>query len=333
MKLLHVLAWVSVFYSFFFFYEELVERLRPLIRPRIHWDGSICILRDLREKLESGFLPENKEWEFLKRIEPPWGYLCFENLSELRQGGIPVVPTLVRFEKMLSEQRKADQDARSKSAQAWGQAAVCGAVVPLIALALYFLVPGLNEMGGSWLLLSGFAVLLDAFAMLWMITLAESARWAGLRPDRRDWWVSAICFSERLLGSLRSGTPADLAWSKAVPHLRQQSQDLALFWGADIWSEPAHANVRFETSERALINHGSRIRKAIQISVYEGRGCSERIEAAIESLRLELTSEVDRQLQLLPTQALKPLFFCVAPSILMLLVFAFGLTWERWVLV
>ena len=47
----------------------------------------------------------------------------------------------------------------------------------------------------------------------------------------------------------------------------------------------------------------------------EGRPCLERAEAALLGLRQDMKAQVERELSLLPTRALKPLFIFVAPSL------------------
>ncbi|MEN9723600.1 MAG: hypothetical protein RJB38_1586 [Pseudomonadota bacterium] len=302
-----------------------------LPRSRPHWDEALCLVRDLREKLESGWLPSEEHWQSLSALEPPWGELAIETISEFRAQGIAVTPTLRRLEKIFDDQKKADHRARARSAQAWGQAVVCGAIVPLISAALFFLVPGLIDLGWKWLWVTAIALFLDAIAMAWMLSLAEAARWAGISKDRRCWWGAAHSFGERLLGSLRGGLPADLAWSRAVPQLQRLAPDLLTAWGADLWSPaPGLRSLASDSASRRIAEQGESLRRAIQASIYEGKGCAERIEASFAALQAELECEVERQIQLLSTRALKPLFLLVAPSVLLLLVLAFSLSWSSW---
>jgi hypothetical protein len=114
--------------------------------------------------------------------------------------------------------------------------------------------------------------------------------------------------------------------------LVRQAPALASAWGADLWSESVvhFSGSASDQSSRILISQGEVFKKTIRASIFEGRGCSERIEAGIEALRSEFGHQVQREIGLLSTRALKPLFVLVAPSILFLLVVAFGLTWEKW---
>ena len=328
--MIHLFAWVLGGVAILFFSVELVPVFRILSEASGSEERALLVLRDLREKLESGWLPSEDEWKLLGSLEEPWGPLAKECISDLRENGIPIVPTIRRLEVAIGAQKKAMQEARSRSAQAWGQALLCGAIVPGVALALYFLVPGLSAVGFKWWVCSLFAFFLDGVALLWMIRLADSARWAGLEENRREWWPAVFCFGERLLGALRGGIPADLAWSAALPQVYRQAPNLIPFWGADLWSESRAPGAGLERAAVSVLDFGTVLRKAIQTSIYEGRGCTERIEAALEALRIELSCEVERQIQLLSTRALQPLFLCVAPSVLLLLIFAFWLSFESW---
>jgi hypothetical protein len=110
------------------------------------------------------------------------------------------------------------------------------------------------------------------------------------------------------------------------------SPQLALEWGATIWqvrSENGSTTHAKSLSARdLLIQVGSLIKKAVQLSMMEGRPCTERVESTLEALRQQLRASVDRELSLLQTRALKPLFLCVAPTIFALLAFGLAMSWS-----
>ena len=128
---------------------------------------------------------------------------------------------------------------------------------------------------------------------------------------------------------VRSGTPADIAWTRAHELLLEQAPGLATRWGATVWTDPAKLQPPKSSAALALIDFGSALRRSVQASVMEGRPCGERIEGALAGLRQELRSQIDRELSVLPTRALKPLFFFVAPSVLGLLFFGMYLSWSE----
>jgi hypothetical protein len=81
--------------------------------------------------------------------------------------------------------------------------------------------------------------------------------------------------------------------------------------------------------ELSLMEAGINLKKAIQISLVEGRPCSERVESAAQSLRQEVQAKIDTELSKLPARALKPLFIFVAPSALALFAGGFFLAWDK----
>jgi hypothetical protein len=292
------------------------RRFRPQSASGL--ESARLLLKDLRESLLAGELPGREQWLQVSRIPEPWGPLIEESLSELRESGLPVVPTLERMEALLAGQITAASQARARSAQAWGQAVICGSFVPIVAMALYFLLPGVAQLGLAWWLLTLLACLMSAGAMLWMLSLCTHAQWAGLGESNRSCWPALLCFCERLLSSLRAGVPADLAWARALPQISRQASTLVLHWGAEFWlPRPVAA---FSGGTMGLLEQwGQVLRESLQRSVLEGRPCTERLETSLSALRQEWDSRVERELSLLGTRALKPLFLLVAPSLLGLL--------------
>jgi len=57
----------------------------------------------------------------------------------------------------------------------------------------------------------------------------------------------------------------------------------------------------------------------------EGRPCVEKVEGILSALSLEMKSHVERELALLSTRALKPLFVFVAPGLLSILIYGIWL--------
>ena len=102
-----------------------------------------------------------------------------------------------------------------------------------------------------------------------------------------------------------------------MPQLALQAQHLVLAWGAELWSSSQKAV--------ALGSHGwmeawgDELRSHLQRSVMEGRPCTERVESALAAIRMDWNARVEKELQLLATRALKPLFFLVAPALFGLL--------------
>ncbi len=290
-------------------------------RTEAQLDRIVALYTNLQETLESGALPEAAHWTALGTLPTPWGELSRSTLELLRARGAAVLPTLRRLRELARSQRSTLAQARARSAQALAQAGVCAALVPAFGWALAALLPGVSGRAGLWFGLCVGALALAAGGALWMIQLAERARWGGLGRDEQPWPLAAAATVERFLALLRGGEPPDLAWTRAVEHLGREAPALARAWGASAWGtdgEPVSPRERAEASAggRLLLGFGGELRRALQASVLEGRPCSERTEAQLTALQRDLGAQVDRELTLLATRTLKPLFLCIAPALL-----------------
>jgi hypothetical protein len=283
------------------------------------------LLHELQETLEAGLVPEPARWDSVGALTPPWGPLAQESLRELRARGGALLPTLRRLRRLADDQLTALKLARSRAAQALAQAAGCALVAPVFAAVLYVLLPGLDERPLAWIAASAGAVVLSGAGALWLLAMAESARWGGLGGTKREWMLASLCAGERFLALVRAGTPPDLAWTRTVDGLDARDADLAALWGRTVWVEALPAPVG---PAAAIAAAAQALRKGIQVSLLEGRPCLERAEATLEALRRDHAAQVERELSLLGTRALQPLFLCVAPSLLGLLAFGVALAWE-----
>jgi hypothetical protein len=242
-----------------------------------------------------------------------------------------VLPTLKRLRALADAQTEDLLEAKARSASAMAQALTCSAMVPLLSGALYLLLPALTEHRAVWMGMSAVALAWSGVGALWLLKMAETARWAGLSRTDRPGLLSAYCTSERILALVRSGLPPDLAWSQAVEALRRGPAALSRLWCPSVWaSDPraAEPGSGEPLAVRALARAGESIRRAIQCALLEGRPSTDRIEAASGALRHEMSAAVERELSLLSTRALKPLFLCVAPSLLGLLGCAILIIWR-----
>jgi hypothetical protein len=303
---------------------------------------SVCfLLHEIEETLAAGLVPANMRWEALQTLPAPWGVLASESLLELRSCGGALLPTLKRLRALATEHDAALGEARARSSQALAQAGVCAILVPAFGSALYFLLPSLDSRAVLWCVACAIALALAGTGALWMLSMAESARWGGLPVESRAWVLAAQCAGERFLALVRSGNPADLAWTRACALLRQEAPGLAARWSASVWGSPSGGAIESQAHRKyrppangalkALEEAGDGLRKAVQVSLMEGRPCTERVETALQALRQDLRTQVERELSLLGTRALKPLFICVAPSLFALLAFGLYLSWEQMV--
>jgi hypothetical protein len=194
-------------------------------------------------------------------------------------------------------------------------------------VSLYLILPSLQQQVGIWItccVLSGSAT---GIGVLWIFKMAEEARWGGLAKNRRSWLLASQCAGERILALIRAGSPPDLAWTQICERLEHDEPGLFFAWGAILWKSP---EPRKQKSHLATLlgEAGNALRKSIQISLMDGKPCLERIESTLTSLKLEIRAQMDRELELLATRALKPLFLCVAPALLGLIGSALAL--ECW---
>jgi hypothetical protein len=316
-------VWIVFFALSLFAFSDLVHKLPSALRK--NKGGEILaaenLFFELEETLGAGLLPGEERWAKLETLAEPWRTLSVESLRSLRSEGGSVVPTLRRFRELARRHFDALSEARARSAQAIAQALVCALMIPIFGIALRFLLPEVEEAGGVWWFGTATASVLGLLAGLWIWKMAEEARWGGLRGEDREWMLGTLVFGERILALLRLGRAPDRAW---VDSLAMLPSRLQLHWGGDAWktedrdADPTPAKCLRE----ALLSAGNAFRKSIQSSLWEGYPCSERIESAISGLRTEIRAYQERELQLLGTRALKPLFLLTAPGLLGLLGFA-----------
>lgn len=284
------------------------------------------LFHELEETLASGLLPAEARWDLLKRLEAPWNRLAFDSLTQLRSEGGAVIPTLRRFRDLARRHFESLGEARARSSQAMAQAVVCGALAPLFAILLRALLPEVENSGAAWWAVTGMALALGLLSGVWIWKMVEAARWGGLSGAEREWMLSVLVFGERLLALLRLGRAPDRAWTEALPLLPPV---LVAAWGSDPWRTESTAEEPANTAKNlraALLRSGGVYKKSIQASLWDGQPCTERIESAVEGIRAETRAFQERELQLLPTRALKPLFLLTAPGILAILGFALFLS-------
>ena len=324
--------------SFYFFFEAVLIFVRDskLLSLSFGQAHEIKLLRrvsdlllEIEETLSAGLIPTFDRWEAIRKLHAPWGKLASESLDGLRSQGGALLPTLRRIRALSQQHGVTLADSRAKSAQSIAQALVCAALLPIFGVALYNMLPCLAQHSSAWFMACVCGLFFTILGALWMVQIAESARWAGLQPDARSWILISYCAGERFLAAVRSGTPADLAWLKVCEQISKDSPELALAWGASIWKVRGElTSTGSQNARELLIELGASIKKAVQLSLMEGRPCAERVESTLEALRQQMRACVDRELSLLQTRALKPLFLCVAPTLFALLAFGLAISWS-----
>jgi hypothetical protein len=288
-------------------------------------------LRNTEETLQAGLLPDQQHWNELYLLPSPWGDLIRESVTELRNRGCALVPTLKRLRSLAEEHSLHLAQARSKSAQPLMQVSVAVLLIPLFSGMILALVQAVRDSWKTWVFFCVLALLWAVLAWIWTLSMAEKARWGGVRAHRTSWILSALCAGERLLALVRSGLPPDVAWTRLGAALSVREPELWGLWGGSIWTASPVSAATFDTKlEQAILKCGSAWKTSIQVALMEGRPCLERLESSLEGVKQDLNNCVENELNLLPARALKPMFLCVAPALFGMVAFALFLCWQNW---
>jgi hypothetical protein len=326
-----MLIWILFFGSALFLISELWSTLPRFAREKSGGEVKLAenLFHELEETLASGLVPSEARWERLKSLSSPWNTLAYESLTALRAEGGAVIPTLRRFRELARRHFESLGEARARSSQALAQALVCGGLAPLFAIGLRLLLPEVADAGSEWWFVTGLALALGLLSGAWIWKMVESARWGGLTGSEREWMLLVLVFGERLLALLRLGRAPDRAWTEGLALLPPA---LVAAWGSDPWKTSGRPEEKNEVKSdsknlrEALLASGGAYKKSIQASLWDGQPCTERIESVVSGIRAETRAFQEKELQLLATRALKPLFLLTAPGILAILGFALFLS-------
>lgn len=264
----------------------------------------------LQEALDSGLVPPAKIWNSIRSGSPPWGPQSADLLEALRSRGASILPSVRRLREAIHAELEYLAEARSGTAQALSQGAVCGGMGPILGAVLYLTLPSLEAKAALWICLILVVATIGLAAAAWIVRMADQARRGGRTEEDTAIRVAGVLALERIIALTRAGTPPDLAWGIA---LAAQPQ-LTVAWGGVFWQDAR--------SEGAA-HLGWAIRRAVQVSTLQGQSCLERLEGLQREFSLEARASVKRELALLPGRALKPLFILVLPSVFLLLISAF----------
>ncbi len=285
-------------------------------------------LFQLQEVLASGLVPETHEWQQLETLPAPWNHISYRSVLELRDQGAPVLPTLKRVRAALEEQIELMQESQARSAQAWSQAILGVILVPVFAFVLYGLLPEIQDSAIVFFSVSGLALFLTGLAVIWISLMIDQARYGGVKRDHQSWYGSTLASMERLWALIQIGFPPDLAWKSMIDELVKTDAPLAQTWGSSVWSSEiiSHQQTAQTEFERMMVLLGQEMKKSIQVSLIEGRGCLERMESIHRSFLTEYRLKLLRQLNLLPNRCLKPLFIFLFPAMFLILFTGLGLS-------
>ncbi|MBL7716756.1 MAG: hypothetical protein JNL01_14925 [Bdellovibrionales bacterium] len=307
---------------------------KPPVDPAL--TGVIWTLQELQETLESGVFPDESLWEEIRAFPAPWGSLCRDGLQALRSQGVSILPCIRRIRALAESFRRLGRETSSKAVPAFAQAWICVLGVPVLGFGLFQIVEGLAAFLEVWVGICALGSGLGIGAAFWIHRISDHARWGGLERPKRPGLLGVLVSGERFCAKVRAGTPADLALSDAADFLSGFDPDLARAWKRSVWDlENPDVPKRSPLIQRKLPgmleNFGQVLKKAVQVSLMDGRPCLERVEVALDALRSDLFSAIDAEVARLPHRTLLPLFLGVAPAVLGLIFSAIALTsWEAW---
>lgn len=322
-------------------FRECSIALAPLVRAGFsasareqrRWRALAAQLLTLEECLRAGVAVDEARWSALSGPASGDATAAFRAslvriVFGLRERGARLLPTLGRARAMASFQAEELARAQAKSAAPRAQAGLATLALPGFAAVLAVLIPELQSDFWTWA--AGVCALgtWGLVGWLWVQHLALAAQWGGMRAAHRPWLHAAPLGAEVFLASLQAGNPPDLAWSEMMTGLRTWAPALAQRLPLGLWEEPAgdaERAGRESELERRIVAWGRSLHQAVHVSLLEGRPCRERAELLVGVLQQEILAAVSRAVELLPTRALLPLFTCMAPALVGLLVWSFWL--------
>ncbi len=316
-----MLLWFSAAVFALLAFRDLIQGARSPVSRLLRRDPEIRALQALfegterlRVQLECGSLPGESDWQEPFRGLSPWQEILPELLARMRASGMPVLPTLRRLSTLIRDQLEGRRKARLKTAQAKFQSLFCLALLPLLGILLPQLLAGPAENSRLWWGAVAIATTLGLFAALWIEALATAAARYGLPEPEHGLPARAALGLEHFLALLRGGTPPDLAWKRMLESLGEAGSRLRALWGP--LSRPGS---QAQPIPEILSRTSLAVHEAIRASLFEGRPCGERIEILADEMRKEIEAQRERELELLASRSLQPLFLCLAPAILGLL--------------
>mgnify|MGYP007063368072 CR=1 FL=1 len=295
-------------------------------KNKLELQNIVDSLQDIKEIIESGLVPPDEKWMRLGSFQEPWGGLIQTTLSELRSQGAPVLPTVDRIKKLAQENIYFILNSQSKTAQALVQSLCCLFMTMLVGGGLYILMPGLEFYLTYWTIACFFSLFISSLGVFWLVSMSETASWGGVHLEYRSWILFSQCSGERLIAYIRSGMTPELAWCKSYSILLKENKRFAQVWGQSVWSEKEHhiskQKNKIDTTIVFVIKEMVKaFKKSIHLSLMDGSPCIEKIESALEVVAKEIKIQTEKEVSLLSSRALKPLFICVAPALMGLLIF------------
>ena len=282
----------------------------------------VNILGDLEASLQNGVLPSESDWNKLGDLGE-WGLWVKKNIMDIRERGLEIIPSVNRFKKFFSDQHKMQLNAISKSAQSFVSALLSAFLLPILSATIYFLSPEVSKFTSIWIFLTMVFFIWNFMGVLWIIRITNVARWGGINNQKHQRWIIEVpMFIQKLISSINAGEPLDLAWHSSCKDLSIRQKELAYSWGSELWGEGVKNINTYDSHSKEIFQLGLNLKRTLQASLVEGVSVIDRIDQISSTLGSLTESSIERELNLIQTRSLKPLFLFIAPSCIGLLISA-----------
>jgi hypothetical protein len=286
-------------------------------------------MQEWEDQLGGGQLPDFYSLHELESVDPQQVQTILSLLESLRSSGSPLIPVLRRLKVLAKDQWETLHFSHSRIAPARAQAWVGAGMVLLLIPAFEVLIPELRTDVFAWRL-GGMALLVLAMiGAAWTLGIAEKTRWGGLSGKWQALSLHLPLEMEKLLSQIQTGQAPERAWNEFERGLLLDYPELVEVWHQESSLSGSIRNSRFQKTPEIFLKIGSQVRSAIELSIFEGRPCLERIQSVNDGLLTELRARIQKEVELIPSRTLKPLFLCLAPALLGILAWALILTWNQ----
>lgn len=271
-------------------------------------------LQKCEEKLQCGFPLE--ESDFNQPIFTEDQYKTISSfIRSLRASGQPLLPSLKSIRESVLFVNELLKYAETKATPARLQSKVSLFLVGSISLLLYFILETPREHPWIWIFATVISIALGGLSFAWIEVLIQKIIYNGSQKNSELKWYFSFLFPELFLGGIQLGKALDVVWSESLKELQINGlkdfpKDLLHFWNREEIN-------KIENFEYERLRE---LKMMIQNSMLHGTPVKERIILWKNQTQLQFKSELQQRLETLPHRCLMPLYCCVAPAVIGLLV-------------
>ena len=295
---------------------RLVTQLSPTTRTHENQLSLIQWFQRCEERLQCGFPLGDEDFGAGVLTEPEYRFLP-KWIQNLRNSGQAILPSLKGMREATLFVNRILVGSQAKVAPTRMQAKVSVGLVFAISLLLYKMLEGPENNLGIWIGATAIALLLAGYSFLWIEGLILRTIWNGSQKRTEGKWFSYFLFPLRLQGAIQMGTALDEAWGVSVRSLTENGTGKMPPALASLWAKGDGAEPTDWPLEWKLL---AELRTALQHALYQGTPVSERILVWAAQARIQFEAELQARLETLPHRCLQPLYLCVAPAVVGLLV-------------